>query len=515
MNRNEIVKFVVGVALVVALSMVIQIVLSTLFGRKTAQETHEFVAPTAPLEAKPLNTRVDFVDMRRPAEARTDELETDGARLVFTTDGASLDRLEFKRLVGKNSFSIDTIFPLPETERDNRCFLVAFRDETPYYYSLVERRDSADLVTLTYAAEIPTGTVKKTFTVYKHTYQIDLDIDVVPLSEVEAFDELRVFVPSPIMPSLGESDVISSIVAIEHEKAKRTARSRLDVKRGWLSPSLFGIDSQYFVHAMVRDENSFCQRAYYKFCCDKTHLTAIMEGPQHIKGPAHWKLSFYCGPKESISFAKVDVRLDQTLDYSGLLGPIAKWLLFLLNLIYGYVNNYGWAIIILTLLIKLALLPLTIKTEAAQKKHLEYRKKFEYIRQRYKDDPERLKQEQAELVAKHGLPGLSGCLPLLLQLPIFSALNRLLAGSIDLYRAPFLWIPDLAAKDPWYILPILTTLCSLAMMQGVDARQRLSGVAVACVFGAFATTFSSGVALFIFSSVFLGVVQTVVQRRFF
>ena len=83
-----------------------------------------------------------------------------------------------------------------------------------------------------------------------------------------------------------------------------------------------------------------------------------------------------------------------------------------------------------------------------------------------------------------------------------------------MYHSSFLWIPDLSARDPWFILPILTTICMLFMMQGTDVRQRLSGVAMAVVFGAFSTTFSAGLALFIFISTFSGIVQTAIQKRF-
>lgn len=140
---------------------------------------------------------------------------------------------------------------------------------------------------------------------------------------------------------------------------------------------------------------------------------------------------------------------------------------------------------------------------------------MDYVRQRYKDDPERLKQEQAQLIAKHGLPGLSGCVPILLQLPIFWALSRVLSSSIDLYRASFLWIPDLASKDPWYILPILTTVSMIAMTRTTaDSKQQLTSIAIACVVGAVTTSLSAGLALYMFVQTFLSVVQAFIQKRF-
>jgi len=140
--------------------------------------------------------------------------------------------------------------------------------------------------------------------------------------------------------------------------------------------------------------------------------------------------------------------------------------------------------------------------------------KLKYIKERYKEDPQRLAEEQAALMRTQGLSTLAGCLPLLLQFPIFIILQRVLSSSIELYKAPFFgWITDLSAVDPWYILPILTTLAMLLSMTATDARQRLFSVAMAVVFGAISTTFSAGLVLYIFVSTAFGVVQSFIQRK--
>ncbi len=471
-----------------------------------------FVAPSGVQEEKPLNTEIDFVNIKRPYPAETTEVLTDGATLVFSTDGASLDRLEFKRKSDNRVFAIDTIFPVSETERDNRCFLVAFNEKTPYYFTLSERKDLADTTTLTYKAETDEGVLSKVFTVYKHVYQIDLELIITPKKDDALIGSPRIFYPSPLMPELENSDLVSAIVGGDQGSVKKILRANVTINQGWLMPTLFGTESRYFVHALVKDPQAFCQRAFYKFY-DKTRMISIIEGPVVHKA-ASWRVSFYFGPKELPALIAVDPRLE-SLDYSGILGPIAKWFMVLLRWLYTWLHNYGWAIVILAILVKLLLLPLTIKAEAGNSKRLELQKKLNYIKLRYKDDPERYKQEQAELISKHGLPGLSGCLPLFLQIPIFYALSRVLSSSIDLYRASFLWIPDLASKDPWYILPILTTLSMIAMMRSTgDSKQQLSSIAIAIVVGAVSTSLSAGLALYIFVSTFLGVVQTMVQKRF-
>ena len=383
---------------------------------------------------------------------------------------------------------------------------MAFDQKTPYYFTLVDRKDSDDSTAITYQAETEEGRLIKTFTVYKHTYQIDLELKAMPKKDDVPMGNLRIFFPSPLMPEIEKTDIIS---AIRGYPIKETARTRVNVNEGWLTPTLFGTESRYFVHSMVKDPQAFCQRAYYKLY-DSNRMRSILEGPAVTK-EASWRVSFYFGPKELSALIAVDPQLE-TLEYSGFWGPVDKGFMELLQWLYKYLHNYGWAIVVIAILIKLLLLPMTLKAEAGAKKNVEIKKKLEYIKHRYKDDPERSKQEQAELIAKHGMPGLSGCLPLLLQLPIFWALSRV-AGSIELYRAPFLWIPDLAAKDPWYILPILTTFSMLAMMRSTaDSKQQLTSIAMALIFGAISTSFSAGLALYIFVGTFLGVVQSIYSK---
>ena len=123
--------------------------------------------------------------------------------------------------------------------------------------------------------------------------------------------------------------------------------------------------------------------------------------------------------------------------------------------------------------------------------------------------------EKAELVKKHGMPGLTGCLPLVLQIPIFIGLSRVLSSSIELYRAPFgFWIKDLSARDPYYILPALITLCMVAQAMTAPPSQRLPILAMAVIFGAFAANFAAGLALYLLVNTFLSVAQVIIQRKF-
>jgi YidC/Oxa1 family membrane protein insertase len=204
---------------------------------------------------------------------------------------------------------------------------------------------------------------------------------------------------------------------------------------------------------------------------------------------------------------QVDPRLAQVAQSHGWLSPLVAILLFLLKWLYSYVHNFGWAIILLTALMKLVLFPFTFRGERGLAKSEESKKKLAYIEQKFKHDPDRLALERAEFIKKHGLPGLSGCLPLLIQFPLFISLNKLLYQAPELYKAPFLWIPDLSATDPYYILPLFVFVGMVCNALVGPPAQRVNMFIFALVFGALTANFSAGLALYAVSNTLLGLLQ--------
>ncbi len=476
-------------------------------GQSAASSGQIFVAPKERQELSPLNKEVDFVDVKSSQAPVITEIETTGALYQFSTEGASLERLEFKRRRGD---VLATIYPVSPTEREQRCFLIALPEKTPYYYTLVDQKTNNTVHELVYRAETDQVVIQKKYSVYADTYKIDLEVTIQPKQkELSTGIAPRVFFPAPVMPDVAK-DVISAVYNNQKGSLEKTASESLNVQQGWFAPSLFGLEDRYFVHALVADPSGFARRAYYT-TTEKARLTAILEAPA-VTTDTTWKLSFYFGPKEQEAFALVDKRLDQTLDYSGIfLGPFAWVLLFLLKLLYSFVHNYGVAIILLTLLIKLILLPFTFRSDEAMKKRAEFDKKLRYLQQKYKEDPDMLARERAELVKKHGMPGLAGCLPLLIQFPIFIALSRVLSGSIEMYRAPFCcWIRDLSVPDHYYVLPLLLVISMIMQALTADKSQRFTLLAMALLFGAITANLAAGLTIYILMNTVLTVLQTYV-----
>ncbi len=477
-----------------------------------ARSGQSFVAPRNKMDYRPLNREIDFIDEKRLHKAVMTEVETDLAKLVFSNDGASLERLEIKRKLNGKPSLINTVFPVGQKEREDKCFLVALENKTPYYYKLLgtSETDSAIEVRYQYRSPVSDVNINKTYTIFKETYKVNLKVEVEQKKELEEGVRARIFFPSPFTPEIPGTP--SAVVVNEKGSVERKPGGKLDAQTGWFNPELFGGDSKYFLNVMVEDADKFVQRAYYRAPSDKK-LFSILEGP-NVQKPTSWTVSFYFGPKEEGAMARVDERLEQTLEYSGLLAPIAKFLLWFLKLLKEYVGNYGLAIIILTLLIRLFLLPFTMRAEEGMKKRLELQKKLKYVEQKYKNDKETLNRTKAELIRKHGMPGVGGCLPLLLQVPVFFALSRVLSSSIEFYKAPFVfWIHDLSAKDPYYVLPVLLVLAMLAQALTGEKSQRFMVVAMALVLGAFVANLAAGLALYIMMSSLLGVLQTTIQKR--
>jgi len=160
---------------------------------------------------------------------------------------------------------------------------------------------------------------------------------------------------------------------------------------------------------------------------------------------------------EPLQFAalRVDLGLDLVKDY-GWLTVVAKPIFWLMDQIHKVLGNWGWTIIVLTVLIKLAFFPLSAASYRSMAKMKTVTPKMQSIRERYKNDPQKMNQAMMELYRTEKINPLGGCLPILVQIPVFIALYWVLLASVEMRNAPWLgWIKDLASPDPWYILPVI------------------------------------------------------------
>lgn len=168
-----------------------------------------------------------------------------------------------------------------------------------------------------------------------------------------------------------------------------------------------------------------------------------------------FKAGGYLGAKEYTVLKSVDSRLERVIEY-GWFTFIAKPMFAFLSWLFAYLGNWGWAIVVMTLIVRLILFPLTYKSMISMNKLKDLAPKMTELREKYKGDPQKLNLHMMELYKKHGANPFAGCLPILLQIPIFFAIYRVLLNAVELKAAPWaLWIEDLSVLDPYYVLPIL------------------------------------------------------------
>lgn len=174
-----------------------------------------------------------------------------------------------------------------------------------------------------------------------------------------------------------------------------------------------------------------------------------------IKGEQNLNIKGYIGPKDHAVLDSINPILTDVIEY-GWFTFIAKPMFALLSFLHGYIGNWGWTIVVMTILIRIVLFPLTFKGMVSMNKLKDLAPKVKDIQAKYKGDPQKMNAHMMELYKKNGANPMSGCLPILVQIPIFFAMYRVLLNAIELKGAPWIfWIHDLAEKDPYYVLPIL------------------------------------------------------------
>ncbi len=223
------------------------------------------------------------------------------------------------------------------------------------------------------------------------------------------------------------------------------------VAGGWVA-----IIQHYFLGAVVPQAGE--QHTFYSRSLGNNRYVLGSRGPMQTVQPggeASFKTQLFVGPKLQDELATVAPHLELTVDY-GTLTIIAEPLFWALKHIHALIDNWGWAIIILTVLIKLAFYKLSETSYRSMANMRKMAPKLQALKERYGDDRQKLNQAMMEMYKKEKINPLGGCLPIVVQIPVFIALYWMLLESVELRQAPWLgWIQDLSAQDPYYILPII------------------------------------------------------------
>lgn len=436
-----------------------------------------FKIPSQEEMLKPLNREIDFIDKKITAPEDTTELESDLYDINFSSHGGIVSSVDFKKRLGKYKTPLRTISPKDFFTREEGSFLLALNEKTPYFYKLVSSGQDAGIRRVVYVTETDDWKITKTYSVASGTYEIDVSLDFEPKgSDVDPIQP-RLFLAGPYLAEL-EGDTLNGFIFNSKTQKLEKSSGTTELENAWMAPEMFGVEDRYFAHALIKDKDHFAQRGYYKKV--GTHqLFSILEGPQ-FKEKMHFDMTFYVGPKDIGDLAAVDVRLEALTDTFWFLSWLYKLLLRLLEWLYSFLGNYGFAIIALSILIKIPFLPLSIKGADAMEKMQKYQPHLARIRAQFKGDAQRQHEETMRFYKEKNISPSGqfiGCLPLAIDIPIMITLYKVLGNYLDLYHSPFiLWITDLSAKDPYYVLPIamgLTMIWQQRMTPIADERQRV------------------------------------------
>ncbi|WP_448674211.1 membrane protein insertase YidC [Pseudoxanthomonas mexicana] len=242
-------------------------------------------------------------------------------------------------------------------------------------------------------------------------------------------------------------------------------------------------------------------------------------GPDVSVGPSQQVTTtarLWVGPKLVDKINEINAPgIDRVVDYSQylILAVLGQGLFWVLNFLHGFIGNWGWSIIGLVILVKLALYPLSAAQYKSFAKMRKFQPRIQQLKERYGDDKQKFQVAMMELYKKEKINPMGGCLPILVQMPVFLALYWVLVESVELRQAPwFAWIQDLTARDPYFILPVLNMLVmwltqKLTPAPGMDPMQQKMMQFMPLVFGVMMAFFPSGLVLYWVTNGALGLLQ--------
>lgn len=280
-----------------------------------------------------------------------------------------------------------------------------------------------------------------------------------------------------------------------------------DIQNGWLA-----MLQHYFVAAWVPPREATFR--YYTHADSGQYVLGASSPWQTAQaggGQAQFSAQLYVGPKDQDRLAAVAPDLELTVDY-GKLTIISKPLFWLLKTIHSFVGNWGWSIVLLTLLIKVVFYKLSETSYRSMARMRTMQPKMQALKERYGDDRQKLNQELMELYKREKINPLGGCLPILIQIPVFIALYWVLLESVELRQAEWiLWYTDLSVRDPYYVLPILMGVSMLIQQRlnpsPLDPIQQRVMMAMPIVFTVFFLFFPAGLVLYWVVNGGLGLLQ--------
>ncbi|MDO8140438.1 MAG: membrane protein insertase YidC [Candidatus Brocadiales bacterium] len=467
---------------------------------KPTEATKEEVALEKPADMKAAAEQPLPVPSTQPVQPQTEvqlkevAIENELLKMVFSNEGAALKSIKLKQF--KDTEAKDILELLKDTYTEYHPLAIdTFAQKTNFQrqrYNILEQ--SANKIVFT--AKLEEGiNIIKTVDLPSDKYNVNMDIALENTTDTEVQFSYSVIASSMIthegVPATDMAAVAGIDVGNKRTKLLHTAPKQFPSRNESVGIVWAGSTNKYFATIMkpvsndsVASINAQAFDALGALSNEKADTGDFMVSLQTNKFriPPHQSVEhsylYFMGPKKEEVLAQYDT-LDALLSY-GWLTLISKALLAFLNAVHRVIPNYGISIIILTIIIKAILFPLTRKSQISMFRMQQLQPMINQLKEKYKHDKQRMGKEQMLLFKKYGANPMSGCLPMLLQLPVFFALFRTLQLSFEMRQAPFLlWVNDLSRPDtllhfafsiPFIgntlnILPLIMTAASFAQMK--------------------------------------------------
>ncbi len=388
---------------------------------------------------------------------------------------------------------------------------------------------SQDAVSVVFEGRAGAASLKKSYRLTGKPYELAVELE---LAGAPAAGTVSVLFDGYMPPSTSSGGIFSGppldFVRPVCRANKKTERFKVDgdevTQKLEGAVAWAGIDQHYFTAALLPAEPG--GTCVFMKGGEKGSGAAIIQYPLD---PAGRKLAFtlFAGPKQLDLLKGYDKlggherAFESAIDY----GPVSNFFAFFAQILlgvmrwfHGFVGNWGVAIILLTLTVKVLLYPLTLKSMKSMNAMRKLQPEIEKLKAKHGDDREAMSRAQMALFQQHKVNPAGGCLPMLLQMPIWFALYAALQTSVELYREPFLWMTDLTQKDPYYILPVAMGVTSFVMQkfspQPTDNTQAKMMMYFFPGFFTFMMLFvPSGLTLYIFINNLLSIAQQQLVNR--
>ncbi|MDD2364622.1 MAG: membrane protein insertase YidC [Desulfuromonadaceae bacterium] len=504
----------------VGLSIAVFYIFSMLFGPEKSSVDNPVPQKTVSSEIKEPATNIQEVQKQVSTstqsvptyvEQKDIIVETELYKAVFSSRGASLKSMTLKKYREKNVVQAKNVALGNDSdpavyEFSTRASGFNFSDNSQFSADAenIKLEDSTPRK-LTFTCNSGQGyIVRKIYTFFPDSYGITLETEILNNSAAPLTGAFQHIMTYPAEPKVKDNrfDTAGAYLfsdgTLQTNKIKDVSNSskRYDKSILW---SAFA--DKYFISSILGENNSIASVELKKNAAG--FFESIVSSPQFtVDSGKSTKVThrIFVGPKDIDILKQQGNSLERSLDL-GWFTVIAKPLLYTLKFFYKFVGNYGIAIIIITIILKAIFFPLTHKSYKSMKGMQKIQPEMTKLREKYKDDRDAMNKAVMELYKEHKVNPMGGCLPMIVQIPVFFALYKSLMFSIELRHAPFFfWITDLADKDPYYITPVIMGVTMFIQQKmtpsQMEPMQQKMMLALPVVFTFMFLSFPSGLVLY-------------------